>query len=1226
MNRKIIISILLCISTFLVSRVDCSGEPSVLPSPAADERLTTTRRFLELLDLDAERITQIRDADLLKFADISSYLTPWLETDKISYREDLAAQCELAWFLGIISFNEALYYLAYRVTEHTKLEEKLLVNVFADRHAFELKKLVTQGEAFVDDETDLRRHAKAMLSLEGETATAVPYLFLQRALKLRLKKPESPERQAMLKNMMTLHLSAAAAGLRDKKLIAALYGELRQNVPTLFYANLPSHAAAVVVTHLPAETYDVVLVNSGIGTSNHDTNYSAEEKGFHAATMLGMAMTFDPTIRFTGITKKQLEKASYHFGSIEQAYYKDQPEVKAVRKKAMMPWEWSDSQGIGSCTASSIWFTLRFYYHALSFENDLRLSMLDEAIPELAEVHLAIQKVEDKMDADYAERRKVSEKAVPYYTKATKELLDEREKLQSKLRIRRETITAALSEVLQNLIVLFHELHDIKAKTIFWRDKAPRKGQKRRWVAVEELKKAAARQKLLENTIPKIMESFHAFWATQKARKSMSWDVIESDTQTMYSDAVKLIEGKRIEFVKGQLGTLVAKKDEPLDVRSLLIHESLRRILDRILTHGDSPTLRKAIDEHLKQHAAVEEANYLLVLYAAITRNAPLLDFLVNAKGLPLLYRFDAYVPKGCVMLLSDLQCEKDVSRFAALEFKAYGQPLDNFPQLFSLQSEPAGRVVKNFVRTYGKRAPMLRSESQEECDAALVEFAENGELALLAYIAPKASKQARQGVFKVNNDMRVLSIVFDNSQNVHLAVKLGEAIAAGNSAVVEGLFPRWLNAERHQLATSFFKSEGSEDIPEATVPESWIVNASKGRFLEILQHLVPYSSWQHIDVCLKDIAAPRGYTDIAILLSDYSDAAVPDAIIAAAEKGHFEVARALVQLHPSKQAIGSAFSQSVKHGHLDLLCELINSVEARDIDGAIVRAASEKILAVFEMLLEHASQRAIQDAVHKLIGKDSVEAALAKAANYVSPAFLQQMFREAVQKMHYKALQLFMPFAALKDITEGFTKACESDHGSLDIVSLLGPFAKFKAVDSCFKHLIDNEATPANVLEKLLPRVGRKTVFKVYKSPKKDRHLDSSISKAIEERIEGFSTDIAFEHASCFGSESRPYCPFFLETEAKEYGLELHPQCSTIEGCTETIKSLGPKASTVAVETAMTSIPGFQAEEISMAMPRLSQFCYALCLHSRLGVKSIIQLRFINRRYLRRKGAKVCS
>ena len=168
-----------------------------------------------------------------------------------------------------------------------------------------------------------------------------------------------------------------------------------------------------------------------------------------------------------GVTKEQLKKANYHSGSMEQVYYKDQPEVKVVEKQHIMPWELSDSQSIGSCTVSSIWYTLRFYYQALVFESDVRLSLLEQAISETVELQSEIQKVEDEIDADYFKRRKVSKEA-PYYSETAKALWDKKEELQSKLRMRRELIVVGLNGILQNVITLFHELKDIRTKRIFW--------------------------------------------------------------------------------------------------------------------------------------------------------------------------------------------------------------------------------------------------------------------------------------------------------------------------------------------------------------------------------------------------------------------------------------------------------------------------------------------------------------------------------------------------------------------------------------------------------------------------------------------------------------------------------------------------------------------------------------------------------------------------------------
>ena len=324
---------------------------------------------------------------------------------------------------------------------------------------------------------------------------------------------------------------------------------MRVDAPTLFHANLPKHAAAVAVAHLPDDTCDVVLVNSGYGSESHQA-MTIQEKGFHRRRRLGAATAYVPTMEFRGVTKGQLEVANYHSGDVEGVYYEDQPEVKVVQKQHIMPWEVTDSQNTGSCVISSIWCTLRFHYQALVFENDIRLSFLEQAISETAELQPEIQKVEDEIDADYMKRREIS-KGVPYYSETVKPLWDKKEGLQSRLAMRRELIVVGLNGILQNVIILFHELKDIRAKTVFWSSSASQ-GKRKGWVAKEKLEKASARAKLLDEAIPRIMASFHAFWAEQKQRcaanpdedevekqdrilKCMTWGAIEDDTRTLYS-------------------------------------------------------------------------------------------------------------------------------------------------------------------------------------------------------------------------------------------------------------------------------------------------------------------------------------------------------------------------------------------------------------------------------------------------------------------------------------------------------------------------------------------------------------------------------------------------------------------------------------------------------------------------------------------------------------------
>ena len=617
------------------------------------------------------------------------------------------------------------------------LDEKTLVNAFADRHAFELERIAIESGALVADEAVLQRHVKDLRSLEGIPPYEAHFILLQHSLGLLDRDPQSAELQDMCRNLMTLHLSSTF--FQEKGVISAIYAELKPDVPTLLFASLPRHAAAVSVTLRQDATYDVVLINSGDGLDKHHMEYLDSKKGFHKTNVMGvLPAAFVPTIEFKGVTKEQLSKAGYHFGIIDQVYYEDQPEVEAIKKQHVMPWELTDSQGIGSCSFSSVWYALRFYYQALVFESDLRLSLLEQAISETVEVQAAIQKLVHKLDADYAERRQIAGKNVPYYSETVKAIWNEKDELEDKLRMRRELVAVGLNGILQNLMTLMHELKDIHARTVFRGPDEPQGGHK--WVARAKMEKASARAKLLDGAIPRITWNFHHFWEEHEKRwcasglggpegeseeriaKCMTWSLIADDTRTLYKDAIKLSKLEGLEPKEEQLVTdMVKKESKPLDVQSLPIHESLRLILDRMILEGDSEVLREAIGVHLQEHSAnprANEANYLLVLYAALKESAPLLDYLVSVKGMPLKYSFKAFVEKDYVMSLSDLKSERDILKFAASEFKRHGQPLDSFAQLFILESESAKRVAKRFVREYRRRIPT------DNYDAALAEFA----------------------------------------------------------------------------------------------------------------------------------------------------------------------------------------------------------------------------------------------------------------------------------------------------------------------------------------------------------------------------------------------------------------------------------------------------------------------------------------------------------------------
>ena len=1200
MRTKIAIHLLFCFICLLLPKTSGSGESNVsLPALPEESSVGSIIQSLLRLGLSFESAIVTEEAKFRKWKHISKLLPKW---DKLYTLCDIQSmKCELSWFLDIVGFDEAIKCVEKWCKNVKKPDEKMLVNAFADRHAFELEQMATQGEVPIEDDNELRHRAKELVSLEGAKKTVAPLALLRHSLKLLRGNPESPKLQDMTKNLMTLHLTSLQGGGKNEA-ISAIYAELKVDVPTLVYVNLPRHAAAAVVTRHSNDTYDIVLINSGSGVENHQSEF-IQEKSFHKAQQLGLSLAFVPTMEFKGITKEQLKRANYHSGSIKQAYYKDQPEVKAVEKQHIMPWELSDSQGIGSCTFSSIWYTLRFYYQALAFESDIRLSLLEDAISETVELQSRIQKVDDELDADYFKRKEVSKDA-PYYSETVKKVWAEKDKLQSNLRVRRELIVVGLNGILQNLITLFHELKDIRTKMIFWENNEPQSWRKSKWVVKEKLRKASAREKLLAEEIPRIMTSFHAFWAKQQGQcasnpreteaemesrvvRCMSWSAIEDDTRTLYSDAVKLIEGKDLELVKGQLGTLSIKKNESLNVHFLPIHESLRLLLDRIIVGGDSEALRGAIDVHLGEHSKhpqSKEANYLLVLYAALGQNASLLDYLVNVKGLPLVHRFHAIVQKDRLMLLYDMKSEKDISTFAALEFRKYGQPLDNFLQLFTLKSKEAKSVANRFVQEYQGSIPT------GDYDAALTEFAENGRLALLAYTAPKASHEARASLFMKSDDVRVLSILHADANQEELSAKVGEAVARGSTAIVEFLFPRWLRKKRLLKASESVK----EDV---TIPEKWLLEASRGPFLDIVRILLPHSSQLQVDKCLLE-AASLGHAGVAVLLAEYSSTRVPDAVTSSIEQRHFELASTLIRLYPSKNLIKDAFIESAAHGNLDLIREFINSVGIEIIDTAIGVATRHGRFGIAGMLLEHASQSAIEKAAKDMIGKESASSVFARTLMYISDS-ASSLFTKAMEAADHKAMKELLPFVTLEDIEGAFSGACNEN--DLAAVSLLIPFAKTKAANSCFKKLIGRETTPSELLEQLLPHVSRETVFEIHKSPKRKEHLKESTLAAISKRVEGFPIEIVFVHA--FRSNSEWWCSSsekgFVAEEEKKYGIKLPPLCTNFEECTKTIKELPTtQVPIAALEEAMdVDVINFmfEDEELVKAAPLLVPFATPL-------------------------------
>ena len=189
MKTKMMVHLLLYITYFLLPTANCSEEPSALSLPLPiDLHLEAARQSLLKLGVAPETVAQASDAKLRKWGHFSNIFPMWDEPHGSEVLD--VAKCELSWFLDIVSFEGAAECVAKHSGMAHKLDEKLLVNMFADRHAFELGEIVEEGGSHVEDEVELRRHAKDLVSLESVNPFWVPLLFLQHSLRLLRKSPD----------------------------------------------------------------------------------------------------------------------------------------------------------------------------------------------------------------------------------------------------------------------------------------------------------------------------------------------------------------------------------------------------------------------------------------------------------------------------------------------------------------------------------------------------------------------------------------------------------------------------------------------------------------------------------------------------------------------------------------------------------------------------------------------------------------------------------------------------------------------------------------------------------------------------------------------------------------------------------------------------------------------------------------------------------------------------
>ena len=452
------------------------------------------------------------------------------------------------------------------------------------------------------------------------------------------------------------------------------------------------------------------------------------------------------------------------------------------------------------------------------------------------------------------------------------------------------------------------------------------------------------------------------------------------------------------------------------------------------------------------------------------------------------------------------------------------------------------------------------------------------------------------------SDDVRVLKVVLalPGVSHAQLRTKLGGAVKKNNVAIVDLLLLKWVRGEGKLKV-----SEGAK--PNVVVPGQWMLAASRGPFLDILQQLLPYSSQSRVDKCLVE-AASLGHTEVAVLLAKSSKIKVSAAVTKAIERKHFELAGELVRLYPSKHLIESAFYESAEHGNADLIREFINNVDLKGINSAIIGAAQQEKFEIVGMLFEHASADAIERIAPMMLGKEAATSVFEKVLRYM-PQLASELLDKALEVADYDAVQKLLPFTTLDDIQKAFSKACND--GKLEAVSLFTPFTKAKTANQCFKRLARQEGTPAELLEQLLPHVSRDVVFAIHSAPETWAHLKESTRAAIKQRVAGFPREIAFVHS--FRSGVWGFDKEFAEEEGMKYGHKQLTMCTGFGGCVKEMVALTkthlPDAT---VEEAMDNIQLLsEDEELAHAVPFLvplaTPFVCTSLMESSPGVSALV-------------------
>ena len=1212
-----------------------------LPTEHVSRLTPSQAQALKLLALDDATHAKVIDrADPLKvakFMEIYELFKKQNIESKVTYKEetfDFAiayVPCEIAWHLRIVEFGEVIQCLEKSASwkAKTKVENQMLVNLFADKHTFELIQLLTTTD--VDDE-DLFLNLRKMVSSEGLFSRASTAFFLQHALALYKKDPKSRERQEMVSNFLGLHLSALAVDYGNQQMLRALYTGLVQNAPTLFSGGLPEHTIAVVATRTKEDEYDIVIINSGAGIENHESTTEIQPKGFHTGASYNDAFTsksvkatsYNPLVRIKEVDTMDLWSASYHSApSMDRLYYVVKNASMHVVTEPLMPWEWTEAQGIGTCAATSVWFALHFYYQALVYENDLRLSMLDQAADDLKELQDKVEDLERKLHAHYQKARDTFKKAhkdhktrrFDYDQRRVKDLALAKDRLTKSLHLRRTIILMALNEILRNLIVWHHELGDIDTKLLFDRSKGEL------FTKTTEYSKMMQRREVLADAIPQSMASFHSFWKLQEekyeerqktasgkevASSSLldSWHSIREDVRTMYNDAIRVLKSKSASEMVLAKEAFVAQKFKPIDVKSLDEHSSLAKILGYIINFGDSPALQHAISEHVEKHTKnADAAKYLIVLYACITKNVPLLNYLVMQQKLPLRYTIDTTKGDPKVSICWDLKTEQSIAALAAHEFVQHGQPLDAFPGLFRKSKKETQSIVNKFKDAYKEIAPIIDAEKplQAEIDEAFKALVEKGVLAAIAYILPEASNEAVSNAFIETGNVNVLSLLIDLVKDPELLKqKIETSIKKNNAKIVEFLLPSYFRYEKRRLEIDVIKkrkpaSDITGEPAKVRLPNRWIGAAYNSNAADVMELLAPFVDKAVVKNLFLGAAISRRYETARVLASYFTDNAIFTMIEEAKTSNQGGLVNALLEVYARKSSSGAMFLKAAKEGSLADLEKWMSSVNADTIGYALLLVAQKGKMDCFEKLAPHSTDTSIKAALSKLSAKDLRHPSVLKAISNASRLLACEELRErATQTSNVELMADILPFMSVSEVEDSFGVACKSEK-SFEIVKLLLQFVSDPSIFSCLETAIEKEMESQTNL--LLPHVERESLEMIVHTPEFKKRGEST-RKAVENRMKNFPTEIAIELAFLLKDDDE--FRDFLQKKLEEYNVKLGKDkadlaCKDQQSCIILIESIGPSAFIFPLKRAIRRLIGERdgSAELEKLLPLVSSSDY---------------------------------